>query len=240
MICVCLRNIVKRRNEMNWEIKLPNKITKFEKEVKKYEEKEVALGKILFYGASDFTRWSEKYGNRPMEEEIRMKDGTLAVVNHGLGGSTSEELLYYYSRMVRAWKPRALVFKSFGNNYAYNYTLDETMFLQSRIFEYARQDMPGIKIYICDAHPVLKHQGDKEWFKHLEEYNKCIKDYCALHDDCTFVCQSQHPLFYENASDVGDYSKIRTDIFLEDLQHYNQTGYNLYKQFFCEVLDDIL
>ena len=60
---------------------------------------------ILFYGSSGFTHWSPKYGFRPLEEDIRMKDGSPAAVNHGFGGATVEEGLYYYHRMVKPWEP---------------------------------------------------------------------------------------------------------------------------------------
>ena len=48
------------------------------------------------------------------------------------------------------------------------------------------------------------------------------------------------PLFYENAEDVGDLSKVRKDIFVRDMTHFNQLGYDLYAAFFREVLKDIL
>ena len=70
-----------------------------------YEQEPIQKGKILFYGHSLFTRWGHpKWGYRRMDEDIRMKDGSLAVVNHGFGTSTSEELLYYYDRMVKPWE----------------------------------------------------------------------------------------------------------------------------------------
>lgn len=34
-------------------------------------------------------------GHRPMEEDIRMKDGSKAVINHGFSTSTAEEQLYF-------------------------------------------------------------------------------------------------------------------------------------------------
>ena len=66
-------------------------LKKFENVVREYEEQPIEKGMILFYGSSAFTRWSTIYGNRPLEEDIRMKDGSPAAVNHGFGGSTVEE-----------------------------------------------------------------------------------------------------------------------------------------------------
>ena len=46
--------------------------------------------------------------------------------------------------MVKAWQPKALVYMTFINDYFYGYSPAETLALQSRIFEYARRDMPGM------------------------------------------------------------------------------------------------
>ena len=96
---------------------IPMNLKSLEKEILAYESEPVETGKILFYGHSLFTRWGNaKWGYRRMDEDLRSKDGSLAVVNHGFGTSTSEELLYYYPRMVRPWAPRALVLASFSKS----------------------------------------------------------------------------------------------------------------------------
>ena len=74
----------------------------------------------------------------------------------------------------------------------------------------------------------------------IKDFNNLMRAYCDKYDDCTFVEQSKSPLFYNDPADVGDYNKIRTDIFVEDRVHYNQKGYDLYRDFFLDVLDDIL
>ena len=93
---------------------IPMDLKSLESSIVAYEQEPIEKGKILFYGHSLFTRWGHPtWGYRRMDEDLRMKDGSLAVVNHGFGTSTSEELLYYYDRMVRPWEPRALVIASF-------------------------------------------------------------------------------------------------------------------------------
>lgn len=220
------------------------RVDRLEAEVLELEQEAVELGKILFYGDSGFTRWSEKYGNRPLEADILGKDGTQAVVNHGLGGSTTDDLLYYYPRMVKAWNPKILVYMTYANDYYYGYSPTETMELQSRIFEYARRDMPGIRIYACDVRPVIKSLGElvpwNAFLRRSLEYNDLLEDYCSKHDDVTLIRHITSPLFFEDSQDVGDYGKVRKDIFIEDQVHFNQTGYDLYAEFFRNVLKNIL
>jgi hypothetical protein len=223
------------------DVKLPNLKRLEKKYVLEYEKDEIEKGLIMFYGDSSFTRWKPASGHRALGDDIRMKDGSKAAINHGFGTSTAEEQLYYYNRLVRPWEPRALVVQTHGNDTDLNYSPEEIIFLQSRLLEYARNDMPGIKFYLCDTRPLQKTMNDKyTFYYHAIQYNELLKDYCAKHDDCTYVCHTDSPLFYNDPADVGTYDKIRTDIFVEDQIHYNQKGYDLYKKFFLEALDDIL
>ena len=224
-----------------FDVKLPNLRRLERKYVLEYEKEEIEKGLIMFYGDSSFTRWSTAWGHRPLEEDIRMKDGSKAVINHGFGTSTAEEQLYFYNRLVRPWEPRALVLNTHGNDISFNYSPEEIIFLQSRVIEYARRDMPGIKFYLCDARPLQITMADQGVFRyHREQYNELLRDYCAKHDDCTYVNHTDSPWFYHELADVGQIDKIRTDVYVEDQVHYNQKGYDLYREFFLEVLDDIL
>lgn len=217
------------------------KINAYDLDVQAYEEQGIQEDMIVFYGDSAFTRWKEKAGNPSMEEVLRAKDGSQAVVNHGIGGSCTEQLLYYYPRLVKAWKPRALVVNVFSNDRDIAYTPEESMALLARLLEWARIDMPGIKLYVCDVRPLLLDKDVKKtWYYQQLEYNELLKQYCQKHDDVTLISHIQSPLFFNNPEDVGDYTKIRDDIYIEDKVHWNQEGYELYATFFKEALKDIL
>ena len=223
------------------DVKVSNLRRLEEKYVLKYEQEELEEGLIMFYGDSGFTRWKSSWGHRPLEEDIRMKDGSKAAINHGFGTSTAEEQLYFYDRLVRPWRPRALVLKTYGNDAGFNYSPEEILFLQSRIIEYARHDMPGIRFYLCDVTPAPNRMNlPSASYNQIMEYNRLLKEYCERHDDCTFVCHTESPLFYNDASDAGSYDTIRTDMYVEDNSHFNQKGYDKYQEFFLKVLDDIL
>lgn len=133
---------------------IPIDLKWLEKEIVAYEQGPIEKGKILFYGHSLFTRWgSPKWGYRRLDEDIRAKDGSLACVNHGFGTSSSEELLYYYDRMVRPWEPRALVLMTFANDGMYGYSPEDVMINISKICHWARTDFPGIRLFLVEEHP---------------------------------------------------------------------------------------
>ena len=197
-------------------------------------------GLIMFYGPSNFTRWSEQWHHRPLEEDIRMKDGSPAAVNHGFGGGTIEEGLYYYRRLVLPWEPRAIVLRFYPNDQRFGYSPLEIVYLLARLCAWARADFPGVKLYLCDAMPGVRYMNNDSWQIRAKQYNHLLRDYCNQHEDCTYVSQLNWPGFYENPADAGDYNKIRTDIFVEDGVHFNQEGYDIYRDLFLNALDEIL
>lgn len=219
-------------------------LTRLEEEVQEYEKAPIETGKIMFYGDSGFTRWSTNYEIRPLEEEILGKDGKKAVINHGIGGSTAEELLFYFHRLVVPWKPKALVLLCFGNDNHFGYSPVEILYLQSKIIEYARALIPGIRFYLCDVRVLTVNiDNEQAWgsfINRAKEYNALLEDFCNKNEDCTLVTHCDCPLFFPDANDVGEYRNVRRDIFVDDQVHFDQNGYTLYAEFFRNILDDIL
>ena len=226
---------------------IPFQVNWLENSILKYEEEPIEKGKILFYGHSLFTRWgSPKWGFRRLDEDIRMKDGSLACVNHGFGTSTSEELLYYYPRMVRPWEPRALVLATYGNDGMYGYDVEDIMRNIGKICAWARTDFPGIKIFLTESHPNPKQKGATvrdEWNtskQRRERFHRLLKAYASLHEDTTVIELWNRPEFFETPEDVGNFQKVREDIFAEDKVHPNQAGYDILANIFREALDELL
>ena len=196
-------------------------------------------GLILFYGPSNFTRWSERYHHRPLEEDIRMKDGSRAAVNHGFGSSSAEELLYFYDRAVRPWNPRALVLST-GNNWRYGYTAAEVAFLMFRVMEWTRRDFPGIRLYLEIGKPSPSRKDSSNAIKNtLKELEQIFRSYSAVHDDVILIDCANIPDLFQ-AGHTGDYDYPREELYVEDRAHFNQAGYDVYRDIYLRVLDDIL
>ncbi len=218
-----------------------------EKEIVKYESDPVEKDKILFYGHSLFTRWGgAAWGYRRLDQDIRMKDGSLACVNHGFGTSTSEEMLYYYDRMVRPWAPRGLVMMSLSNDGMYGMGVEQTLSNLFRICHWARTDFPGIKIFLIESHPNPK-QGQAttrdEWnagFHRVRRYNQALALYAQTHEDTQVIRLWNRPEFFETPEDVGNPHKVRTDIFADDGVHLNQKGYDIFGPIVQDALDELL
>lgn len=218
-----------------------SKLDVFQKYVIPFQAEPPKTGLILCYGDSTFTRWTKAFDRTPLEEVIRKKDGSQAIVNHGIGGGFSDQFLYYYPIAVRPWKPSALVFHSSANDLAKGYTPEEIMFLQSRVLEYAREDFPGIRLFLCNVRPLAKqmYRECSLWLSHVEELNSLMDDYVRSHPDTTLVDHRKFaPIFEEGFA--GDYSKTRPEYFIEDQVHLTQEGYDLYREFLLPYLEDLL
>ena len=196
-------------------------------------------GLILFYGPSNFTRWKPYWLHRSMEDDIRMKDGSRAVVNHGFGTSSAEELLYYYPRLVKPWNPRALVLAT-GNNWGYGYTAAEVAFLMFRILEWARKDVPGIRLYVETGKPTIKRKDASAATRSTTlEYEQRLRAYAAAHEDVTLIDHTVIPDLFQEGH-MGDFAYPREELFVPDGIHFNQDGYDVYRDIYLRVLDDIL
>ena len=220
-------------------------VRRFEDRIEKYEAVPVQTGKILFYGHSLFTRCSfitiAGKDNPMLEDAVRMKDGTQAIVNHGFGTSSADDLLYYYPRMVRPYKPRALVLATMSNDIGFGYSAKEVMEILARIIQWAKADFPGIRIYCFNEEPTLKHKGQENLSTRIRaEYNQLLEAFCAVTENCIYVPMEKQSFYYEDSADIGDYNKVREDIFTADQVHMNPKGYEMFMDFVRELLDDLL
>jgi hypothetical protein len=191
-----------------------------------YEKEEIKTGGIVFYGPSNFTRWSAKYGHRPLSEDLIGASGARCCINRGFGSSCSEHHLYYYDRMVRPLKPKVLVYSFYGNAKAFGYSVEENWELAQRVIAYAKTDFPDIKIYIVGGFRN-KSTASAVDIRSVAQFDMLVSAFCK-ENDCTFIeMQSREQLH-------------GPELFVEDKVHYNQKGYDLYGKVFKEVLADEL
>lgn len=195
--------------------------------VRAYEaEGEQEKGQIVFYGPSYFTRWSKAFGHRPLREDIVGASGKACVVNRGFGSSCPEHQLYYYDRMVRPLAPSVLVYAFDANGAAFGYSYEESWELSQRVIAWAECDFPGIHIYLLGTYPPRDARNACEE-ENARRFDATIRAFCEERDTRHFL--DPKPAF-ENAP---------RDVFADHV-HFNQKGYDIYRDFFRAALRDEL
>ena len=194
-----------------------------EEQVLRYEQEPAAKGQIVFYGPSNFTRWSKRWDMTPLDEAVLGKSGAKCCINRGFGSSCAEHHLYYYSRMVRVLEPKVLVYApGLGNGLSFGYTAEENFELAQRVVLYVMSDFPGLKVYLCGLNLLKKSTPIHA------EYDRWLQEFAAETPNCTYV-------------DITNYQPLqRMDIFAADNVHFNRKGYDLYAELFRDVLKDEL
>lgn len=195
-----------------------------EKAIQAYEQEPLEKGQIVFYGPSNFTRWSTKWGMQPLREVLLGKSGAPCAVNRGFGTSNAELQLYYYPRMVRPLEPKVLVYFGFGNQHTY--TDEETWELMQRVVAYALADFPGIHVYLLGRgyNPKMTEEGMEK----RQKANGWLKEFAENTPGCYYL-------------DTFSYKPLwNPDLFVEDGVHMNQEGYRVYEAFFKEALAEEL
>ena len=194
--------------------------------VRAYEQEPIEKGQIVFYGPSNFTRWSPKYGNPSLRETLLGKSGQPCAINRGFGSSCSEHQLYYYPRMVRPLEPKVLVYSPFGNFDSFGYSVEECWELAQRVIIYALTDFPGIRIYLCSSFAC--RDMNEKGLEMRARLDGLMKEFAKNTPDVCYV-------------DVMSREEMKDkSIFIEDGVHYNPEGYRRYAEMFREVLKDEL
>ncbi len=205
--------------------------TNLEKEVVRYEEQNDEKGQIVFYGPSYYARWDGRDGGLPMADMIKGASGKKCVVNRGFGSSCSEHQLYYYPRMVRAIEPKVLVYESFANHGAFDYSAEECWELAQRVIMYTLIDFPDIQIYLCGTYPCPK-ESSPEAEKERETYNGFIKEFIKDKPNCHYIDVLNYP-------EIKNHENIES-LFLDDKVHPNEKGYEVLARMYNEALKDEL
>ncbi len=180
-------------------------------------------GQIMFYGASNFARWTT------MEADM----SAYKVQNHAFGGSTDVELVGYAQRVLFPYEPSVVFFQTGSNDYVQLSGTDEEKI--SKCMDYKRamfsdfhEKMPNAKFVIMSG---LLLPGRAEYVEMTKEINRQLEAYANEEDY----------LYYIDANDMTyDGTNFKNELFVEDLIHLNHEGqmlwYNNYIQPMIEKL----
>jgi len=204
----------------------PINIRRYEGTVNAYLAQPVVKDGILLYGSSFFTNWKNAAA-----QVFAASEGEMTVVNHGFGGATADELLYYYHKLVLPYEPHAMVTRMGPNDIFCGFTVEQAWQSAMRLCEFARADFPGIRIVLFSA---FEHPSAKGWKgEKYAEFNALQREYAEMTENVDFVDISE--FFYESPENVGTYEGFR-DIFVEDGLHLKPEQYEDVAAYFVKKM----
>lgn len=181
-------------------------------------------GKVLFYGASNFTFWYT------MQEDIPH----IPLINHGFGGSTDKALVKYADKLLFPYEPKIVVFQTGSNDYVPMKGSDEEkiaacMEYKRRMFEDFYQKLPNAKFVVMSG---LLLPGRSQYLELTNGVNRELKALCEERDYMTFVDASE--MTYKD----GIFAE---ELFVKDKIHLNHDGQVKWaKEYIIPALDELL
>lgn len=183
----------------------------FEKEINSYEKQDsISMPKknqILFLGSSSFRLW------KTFDQDLK----GLPVFNRGFGGSTLEDALYYFDRMVVKYQPSWIFLYEGDNDLAKGQSPE---FIEKEFVEFSdrvKKQMPNTKIVFVAARPSIARQ---EMVAKQKDLNARIENWVKGKKNLFYL--DMHSPFY-----LSDGSLMQ-DIFVSDKLHLNEKGYAIF------------
>lgn len=184
---------------------------KFESEIRAYEKQDsISMPKpnqILFLGSSSFRLW------KTFDQDLK----GLPVFNRGFGGSTLEDALYYFDRMVVKYQPSWIFLYEGDNDLAKGQSPE---FIEKEFVEFSnrvKNQSPKTKIVFVAARPSIARVAmvdkQKDLNARIEQFVKGKKN--------LFYLDMHSPFYLEDGS-------LMQDIFVSDKLHLNEKGYVIF------------
>lgn len=198
-------------------MQFPIDLNRYEKSVTEKEQYPVSEGNVVLYGSSFFANWGYE---RAKQQLAGIRQGQVNVINHGFGGGTADEFLYYYPRLIRPYKPSAILWRGGPNDIFSGLSPEESWIISRRVFEWARKDFPDIRIGILN---IFDYRSCKEEHRPLfARYNNLASAYAAETGGVSYI--DINGFFYESRADIGTFKNFR-DVFVEDGLHLTDAAY---------------
>ena len=211
---------------------IPVDLQRFANEIAQIESNSKTSGKVMLYGSSFFAKW---FYDRSQAQLSAASGGKLQVVNHGFGGATVDELLYYYPRLVKPYDPAAIVIRSGYNDISRGLSPEQAMFLLKRLVGWIKADFPDAPILLMKIFDVKR--GDDARFATNQQFNALLEEYAKTLENAAIL--DINGFFYEKEADMGDRSKLR-DVFVEDGLHLTDRAYEEMAPYFSSRVLELL
>ena len=191
--------------------------SKFSGEVAAIESRssKTEQGRVLFIGSSSIRKWTT----------LQSDMAPLQVQNHGFGGSTVNDCVYYANRLIIPYQPEAIVFYAGTNDIAFGYSPSVVYARTLDFISYIHKALPGTPIYYIEQ--TRQPKRNKYW-KKMKSLNSKMKKYAKIDPLVTYI-DTRKALNTKK-------DKARKQYFVKDKLHFNRKGYAVWTSVIRPVL----
>lgn len=188
----------------------PHDFAKWEKAIAAFEAKDRTnsppTNAILFVGSSTIVLWKNLTNDFPAHR----------VINRGFGGSEVVDVTHFADRIVFPYQPRAIFFRSGGNDIAAGKTPENVFADFTNFVAVVHARLPKVEIYFLAWNETISR-----WDKRDKEavYNRLVKDYAATTPQLHFI-----PM---DGMVLGSDGQPRPELYRSDKLHFSAEGYKL-------------
>ena len=190
----------------------PRDPARWEPSIKAFEDQDrqrmPPKGGIVFVGASSIVRWDVE-GFFP----------DLKVLNRGFGGSEMADTAHFAARTVLPYDPRLVVLYPGENDIARGVSPQTVAEGFERFVATVNQALPRTRILVIGLKPTPARWKFNDA---MLETNRLLRAVAARHEAVTYIGVTQAML--------GADRLPRPDLFIEDGQHMNRAGYEIWSE----------
>lgn len=172
---------------------------------------------LLFVGSSSILLW-----------DLESSFPGMKALNHGFGGSTMPELLYYFDRLVTPFAPRGIVLYSGDNDIAREHAPEEVAKNYGLFLDRVRALWPACPVIVLSIKPSELRW---EFIDKARAANALIAKRYAADPHCTYVDTEALLLTPEGKPDAT--------LFGKDRLHLNEAGYAKWRAALMPLLEKI-
>lgn len=194
---------------------------RWEKAIKKFEAQDKVStaplkNGIVFVGSSSIGGW-----------KVHDYFPDLPVLNRGFGGSQTDDVVHFYSRVVKPYEPQVVVFYSGDNDVSAKKTSDTIGGDVRRLVELIEADFPKTTVVLIPPKPSISRWALWPVMEDVGRQEKAIAD-------------EKPNVIYMEIKDImiGEDGKPKPEYFLADKLHMTPAAYKAWSERLRPILDE--
>jgi lysophospholipase L1-like esterase len=165
---------------------------------------------IVFVGSSSIRKW----------DYLQQHFGKYGVINRGVGGTVTNDIIFYAEDLIFKYKPRQVVIYVGENDVTQETANGDTVFNRFRnLYSLIRSRLPEVPV----AYIALKPSPSREKFlPKVIRANELIRDFISKENNASFI--DIYPKM------LGKNRALRPELFVSDMLHMNADGYEIWRK----------